>query len=365
MRELIENNPARWHDAGVLDALRGLCQRAWAVMHDPVCRARLTAIEDYAAAVPWGGSDRGWSPRRLFGPWFLRREVLRKLQMLSDRLTELQADRSAPHTRDKPLRQVLATPEEAARRRERYGAVLCKAAESVGGTGRLAFILRVPQEQLERWIEGKEEAPLEAFLASLDLVAAGPFTRETTTNRDATAPPQAAPVIRARADLSWAAGLLTWRARPARGAALAALSLVALSIAYVSIRERSDGQPAQGAVRAAASVPHTIDPPKPAVRPASEPEKPAAALKRVKQSRPAVRVAALAPKAAGAAYRPAAFDGACSSLSGLASLQCLRCANASAFSAPFCREKARLEYCERRDAPEALCPSPIPGSSPW
>jgi len=364
MRELIESNPARWHDAEALEALRGLCQRAWAVMRDPVCRARLTAIEDYAAAVPWGGSDRGWSPRRLFGPWFLRREVLRKLQMLSDRLTELQTDRSSPQTADGAPRQVLATPDvdapEAARRRERYGAVLCKAAESVGGTGRLAFILRVPQEQLERWIEGKEAAPLEAFLASLDLVAAGPFMRERTSVRDAAAPPQATPRVAARVRL-----LLTWRRRPARAAALAILSLVALTITYVSSREWIGGRPAQMSVRAGASARQITAPPKPAARPSSTPEKSHPAVKHAKLSHPAVRTAAGASRAAAVSHVPAAPDGPCSALSGLASLQCLRCANESAFTAPFCREKARLEYCEQRGAPQGLCPSPIPVSFPW
>ena len=50
-------------------------------MQDPVCRAYLAAIDDFAAALPWA-SEHGWSPGRMFGPWFVRREVLRKLRML-------------------------------------------------------------------------------------------------------------------------------------------------------------------------------------------------------------------------------------------------------------------------------------------
>ena len=93
MRELIESNPAHWEDAQALAVMRGLCKRAWAAMHDPVCRAYLAAIDDFAAALPLD-SERGWSPGRMFGPWFVRREVLRKLRMLSDRLSDIGDDRN-------------------------------------------------------------------------------------------------------------------------------------------------------------------------------------------------------------------------------------------------------------------------------
>src|SRR5437763_295965 len=73
----------------------------------------------------------------------------------------------------------------------RTGNVLRTAADAVGGVARLARVLRAPQEEVERWIDATEEAPLEAFLASLDLVAAGPFVRETRGVRVAAIAPAA------------------------------------------------------------------------------------------------------------------------------------------------------------------------------
>src|SRR5882672_5663377 len=192
MRELIESNPAHWEDNQALAVMRGLCKRAWAAMHDPVCRAYLAAIDDFAAALPLD-SERGWSPGRMFGPWFVRREVLRKLRMLSDRLTELELAGGSP---DQEVRRALAAKElhaggAAALRRERYANVLRTAADAVGGAPRLARVLRVSPDELERWLEGDGEAPLEVFLASLDLVAAGPFVREARNVRVAALPVEA------------------------------------------------------------------------------------------------------------------------------------------------------------------------------
>lgn len=40
----------------------------------------------------------------------------------------------------------------------------------------LAYLLMVPQRKLERWISGVEQAPLDAFLCALDLIADGHLT---------------------------------------------------------------------------------------------------------------------------------------------------------------------------------------------
>ena len=53
-----------------------------------------------------------------------------------------------------------------------------------------------------------------------------------------------------------------------------------------------------------------------------------------------------------------------SALTGVASLQCLRCANEAFVSRLLCQERARLEYCQRREGLEPQCPSAIPVSPP-
>lgn len=58
-------------------------------------------------------------------------------------------------------------------RQERYSRVIREAAERLGGEGRLAALLGVPGAQVSRWASGEEEAPLEAFLAGLDVIAHG------------------------------------------------------------------------------------------------------------------------------------------------------------------------------------------------
>ena len=53
----------------------------------------------------------------------------------------------------------------------------------------------------------------------------------------------------------------------------------------------------------------------------------------------------------------------CSSLGGLESLQCRRCAGERGVAWLLCRERARLEYCEGSSADGALCPSAIPAAT--
>ena len=48
--------------------------------------------------------------------------------------------------------------------------ILHEACQTVGGIGPLARILRVSQYQLERWLEGEEEAPAEVYQACVDVV---------------------------------------------------------------------------------------------------------------------------------------------------------------------------------------------------
>lgn len=55
---------------------------------------------------------------------------------------------------------------------------------------------------------------------------------------------------------------------------------------------------------------------------------------------------------------------ACDGLTGVESLQCLRCSDASGLGWLLCQERVRLAYCEHGEANEASCPSPIPASPP-
>jgi hypothetical protein len=57
-------------------------------------------------------------------------------------------------------------------------------------------------------------------------------------------------------------------------------------------------------------------------------------------------------------------DDPCSSLSGIASLQCQRCATGGWFSRLLCDERARLEYCADQQGAHPGCPSAIPASAP-
>ncbi|HSU78339.1 MAG TPA: hypothetical protein VLI89_14760, partial [Burkholderiales bacterium] len=385
MRELIESNPAHWEDEQALGVMRGLCKRALAVMTDPVCRAYLAAIDDFAAALPWA-SEHGWSPGRMFGPWFIRREVLRKLRMLADRLTELELDGT---TSDQEVRRAMAAKElhagaGAAPRRERYANVLRTAADAVGGVPRFARVLRVAPEELERWLDGTGEAPLEVFLASLDLVAAGP--REVAAPRAGWGLDRAVVPTLLGAALIAAACLFASLPLKAALPLVAWLCIVAILLAWcasatrnASAQVRTVGQAAVlvtvcflGAslvyrsadplpVPARTPTPKAIDLPLAAAPAAITPAKP----HRPSASPPKVVQAALGTfpstaHAAAGASAPAAFDDACAALTGVASLQCLRCANEGLVSRLLCQERARLEYCQRREGLESQCPSAIP-----
>jgi hypothetical protein len=337
MRELVENNPAHWHDEQALDALRGLCRRAWVVMRDPVCRACLAAIDDHAAALPLDADERSWSPGRLFGAWFLRREVLRKLEMLSERLAELQAARGAP---PKDFDRLYAAG-PVSRRRERYATALRRAAAAVGGEARLALILRAPREEMARWLSGEEEAPLDAFLASLDLVAAGPFVREAVTVRAATA---AAPAAAQSHDEP-----LRYRTLGPLAAGLA-LALVGALLVHKPALEQGVSPPPQAKFEASAAPPST-DAPK--IAPAAKP-RPARARAKT----------AVAAAPAGVLVAMARTTDRCSLLTGVAALQCLRCDSERGLGWFFCQEKTRLEYCDTHRGDDGVCPSPIPVSPP-
>ena len=395
MRELLESNPAHWEDEQALAVMRGLCKRAWMVMQDPVCRAYLAAIDDFAAALPLD-SERGWSPGRMFGPWFVRREVLRKLRMLSDRLSELELGSSTP---DQEVRRAMAAKElhagapAAAPRRVRYANVLRTAGDAVGGVARLALVLRAPQHEVGRWVAGAAEAPLEAFLASLDLVAAGPFVREaqpadehspaTRAFERAVFPTLLGAALIAAACLfaslplrtalplvAWlciVAILLAWCASATRNASTRvrtlgqAAVLVTVCFLGASLVYRTGG-PVQ--MEAAAPTPKVVELPKLAAAAPSVPERPQRRPARPKVVQAGVVPVSAASQAAGGSTARAAYDDACVSLTGVASLQCLRCANEAGLSRLLCQEKVRLEYCEHREGMEPLCPSVIPVSPP-
>ena len=59
--------------------------------------------------------------------------------------------------------------------RSRYASVLSRAEKILGGRARIAAFFRVPPEKIAAWLAGEEEAPLEVFLGSLDVIADGPY----------------------------------------------------------------------------------------------------------------------------------------------------------------------------------------------
>ena len=59
--------------------------------------------------------------------------------------------------------------------RPSYCDALRRAAEILGGPGKLAYCLGVSREQIERWLAGEEPAPLSVFLETLDVIADGPY----------------------------------------------------------------------------------------------------------------------------------------------------------------------------------------------
>ena len=55
----------------------------------------------------------------------------------------------------------------------RYAWMLREAADTAGGKRLLARHLGVQPQQLERWLSGAEEAPLDVFMDALDVIADG------------------------------------------------------------------------------------------------------------------------------------------------------------------------------------------------
>lgn len=404
MRELIESNPAHWKDEHALELLRALCRKAFTVMRDPVCRSYLAAVDDYAAALPWQHDLAGWSPGRMLGPWLVRREVLRKLRLLSERLAALEKAPAPPPAAPSTTPSLIATSpmvrQLAGRRRERYANALRLAAEGLGGTARLAFVLRVPRQDLERWIGGEDEAPLETFLSALDLVAAGPLARENPVAAPspvpairgaASAPVRAAPAFEAAlfAVLAGAAlvGIGGWvayfRGTPglAAGAALAGWLCVAAVVLVRCMREPSQRTSVRIALlgsavlfSAAMLLVPRAEKPAPAPRMHATPNAspvlrakltPAPADAPAPRAAPRVHKAAAGATAKPAVARVAALNTAedrCSSLTGLASLQCQRCEQETGVRSWFCQERVRLQYCDGRDGTDPHCPSVIPTS---
>lgn len=59
--------------------------------------------------------------------------------------------------------------------RTRYATALSRAERILGSRARLARVFGVPLEKIESWLDGAEIPPLEVFLASLDVIADGPY----------------------------------------------------------------------------------------------------------------------------------------------------------------------------------------------
>ena len=386
MRRLIAENPARWPDDEALPLLRGLCERAHAVISDPVCRGYLSVIDDYAAALLATTGD-AWTPGRLDGPKLVQREILRELELLSERLASLDTGRVAA-SHDPKAGEV--------HRRKRYSSVLRHAAETVGGTRQLAPLLGVPVQDLQRWIDGAEMAPLDAFLGSLDLVAGGPFSREPQRTRVAVlparqviVPPQGKPT-RGVATLQLLFGLMLGFCTALtittilsdgsivgfRMAAQAVASLCALAVVFAWVAQARLGPLAAAATvltTAAATLylsycawqqlPTAVHPPLAAAARAPHAEDAPKIVARIPAARPVRRQKSIQPKLMVAALAPA-YDDPCRNLTGAASLQCLRCTAETGFSWLLCQESARIEYCEHREGAEAACPSVIPTSPP-
>ena len=65
-----------------------------------------------------------------------------------------------------------------------YTQTLARAADAEGGTAALAVVLHVPERTLERWMSGRAQTPLRAFLKALE--------RLTTHEATGVAPPRPA-----------------------------------------------------------------------------------------------------------------------------------------------------------------------------
>ncbi len=51
-----------------------------------------------------------------------------------------------------------------------YAATLSRAARIIGGESRLSFVLGVPAATLQRWLDGLDRPPVDAFLKAVDIV---------------------------------------------------------------------------------------------------------------------------------------------------------------------------------------------------
>jgi hypothetical protein len=58
-----------------------------------------------------------------------------------------------------------------------YGKALRTAANALGGARDLAARLGVTADQVQAWLAGEAEPPLEAVLDALDIIADGPYQR--------------------------------------------------------------------------------------------------------------------------------------------------------------------------------------------
>jgi transcriptional regulator with XRE-family HTH domain len=58
-----------------------------------------------------------------------------------------------------------------------YGKALRTAADALGGARDLAARLGVSADEVESWLRGQAEPPLDAVLEALDLIADGPYRR--------------------------------------------------------------------------------------------------------------------------------------------------------------------------------------------
>lgn len=59
--------------------------------------------------------------------------------------------------------------------RTRYAKALSRAQEILGSRARMAAFFGVPPEKIQAWLDRAEDAPLEVFLRTLDLIADGPY----------------------------------------------------------------------------------------------------------------------------------------------------------------------------------------------
>ena len=342
MRELIADNPAHWNDEEALQLIRALCGRAREVMRDDASRAYLSAIDDHASALCWSAEGPAGSVR-MFGPGTLRREILRELWRLSKRLDELGAQRSLA---------AFAPTQANVQRRERYASVVREAAESVGGPARLAALLEMPLQDVQRWVRGAETAPLKVFLASLDFVARGTLAIELAAARirHLTAAELAARLLASNEGA--VLGVLTGGPRdaPSRQQTLR-YAIMAIAVLFPGAVTLYLSKSARPAIALEAARSERIAP-APAMTELRTVALERTVPRKIATSKPKVKVAQRQPLAV-ATLVPAAEPPSVEA-----------CSSATGFSWIACQERARRERCAGREGMEADCPSVIPASPP-